>query len=107
MVMLIKNYAIMCSGLAVATLLGFQRPKQPATLILGTWHGTSTCIDKKTDTSCHDEEVIYDVDSAGSPRGPVRMSADKVVNGVRDNMGVFTLAYDSTSHSWSADLKNA
>lgn len=82
-------------------------PQEPARQIVGTWHGTSICADPQTDRACRDEEVIYDVDSAASPRGPVRFRADKVVAGVRENMGTLHLTYDSTTQSWSADLTTA
>ena len=78
--------------------------QSPAQAIVGTWHGTSTCVDKQVDRACKDEEVIYEIDSAAGPRGPVRISADKIVNGARDNMGVFRLTYDSTADLWFADL---
>ena len=64
----------------------------------------STCADKAHDTACHDEVVIYEVDSSASARGPVRWVADKVVNGTRENMGVLRLQYDTTTHVWSTDL---
>jgi hypothetical protein len=72
----------------------------PAGTIVGTWHGTSLCADKQVDRACHDEEVIYEIDSAAGPRGPVRWQADKIVNGVRENMGVSRLTYDSMAHNW-------
>jgi hypothetical protein len=86
--------------LLFALLFAMQGP-EPAKEILGVWHGTSLCVDKKIDTACHDEEVIYTVDSAATPRGPVRMQADKIVNGQRLDMGTFHLKYDSTTHAWS------
>jgi hypothetical protein len=90
----------------IVSLVGLivQGPGTPAARILGTWRGTSTCVDRQTDRACSDEVVIYDVDSAAGPQGPVRMSADKVVNGVRQPMGLLRLQYDSTSHSWFADF---
>lgn len=91
-----------CVVLLAGLLL--QAPGTPAARILGTWRGTSTCVDKQTDRACTDEVVIYDVDSAAGPRGPVRMSADKVVDGVRQPMGVLRLQYDSTSRTWFADF---
>ena len=78
--------------------------QSPAQAILGTWHGTSICVDKQVDRACKDVEVIYEIDSAVGPRGPVRISADKIVNGARDNMGVFRLTYDSTADLWFADF---
>jgi hypothetical protein len=56
--------------------------------ILGSWHGTSTCVDKVAYPSCHDEEVIYDV-AAISGSDSVTLRADKVVNGAREFMGEF------------------
>lgn len=87
--------AVMVVGLQAAT---------PADKIVGTWHGTSLCVDKQVDVACHDEDVIYEVDSAAGPRGPVRMQADKIVNGVRENMGVLRLTYDSAQDQWFVDL---
>ena len=70
--------------LAVAlALLAAQGPPTPAALIAGTWHGTSSCLDRLVDRACQNEEVVYQIDSAAGPRGPVTIRADKVVNGVR------------------------
>jgi hypothetical protein len=80
-------------------------PPGPATAILGTWHGSSICVDRIRDTACGDEEVIYQVDSAASPSGPVRMLADKVVNGSRQPMGGFHLSYDAVQRVWSVELR--
>jgi len=51
-------------------LLVFQAPETPAARILGTWHGTSICVDREADRACGDEAVIYEIDSAAGPRGP-------------------------------------
>ena len=89
----------------VATLRRvFQKPDTPAAKILGTWRGTSICADPQVDRACRDEEVVYDIDSAAGPSGPVRMRADKVVGGVRQAMGELRLRYDSTTDTWSAEV---
>lgn len=90
--------------LLLLSLLAAQSPTTPASRILGTWRGSSICVDRAHDTACKNEEVIYQVDSAQGPTGPVRMSADKVVNGAREEMGVLRLQYDSTAHVWFHDL---
>lgn len=77
---------------------------QPAMGILGEWRGRSLCTDQRADPACRDEEVIYRMDSAAGAEGRVRMRADKVVNGVREDMGDILLQYDSTAHGWFADL---
>jgi hypothetical protein len=98
-------------SLALSTLplalLTAQGPTAPAAQILGAWRGTSTCVDPQVDRACHDEEVIYVVDSAAGPRGPVSMRADKVVQGVRQPMGAFRLTYDSSTASWLAEFTTA
>jgi len=70
--------------------------------ILGSWHGTSTCVDKVRFPACKDEEVIYDVTAA---RGDtVTLRADKVVNGAREfmNESQFVRGADG---SWTAELE--
>jgi predicted GH43/DUF377 family glycosyl hydrolase len=79
--------------------------RTPAAAMVGTWHGTSLCVDKQVDRACRDEEVLYEIDSAAGPRGPVRWQADKIVNGVRENMGVSRLTYDSTAQNWFFDMQ--
>ena len=81
-----------------------QRAVSPVEQILGAWHGTSTCVDKQVDRACRDEEVIYVIDSAAGPRGPVRWQADKIVNGARELMGIVALTYDSTARLWFFDI---
>ena len=97
----------LAAGVLLVAALPAPAHPQAATLILGTWHGTSICADPQTDRACHDEEVFYQIDSAAGPRGPVRFRADKVVAGVREDMGTLSLTSDSTGRIWSADLKTA
>ena len=84
----------------VAVAIWQPQAKTPAEAIVGAWHGTSLCADKQVDTACHDEEALYVIDSAAGPRGPVRWVADKIVNGVRENMGISRLTYDSAGGDW-------
>jgi len=70
--------------------------------IVGSWHGTSTCVDKVKFPACNDEEVIYDVTAVATDT--VRLRADKVVNGKREfmNESQFVRAADG---SWVAELE--
>ena len=86
------------------TLLILQGPGTPASLIRGTWRGTSTCVEPAVDRACQDEQVIYQVDSATGPQGPVTLRADKLVNGVPQTMGTFRLSYDSSTRVWFVDF---
>lgn len=73
------SIAACCAG---GTPLSAQAPS-----IVGTWHGNSLCVDTVRHPACHDEEVIYEVTARASTRDTVDLRADKVVNGVREDMG--------------------
>jgi len=73
--------------------------------ILGSWRGTSRCVDKAHFPACRDEQVIYDVQRKGSARDTVTLRADKVINGAREFMGEFDFARAPDS-SWVAEYQN-
>jgi len=89
---------------AVIPLLWVPARTPPPDLV-GSWRGTSTCVDRVHFPACHDEQVIYDAQQKGRAPDTVTVRADKVVNGVRDFMGEFDfhLAPDST---WVAEYQN-
>ena len=97
--------ALVCVGLsaALASPAVAQKDSQagPAQLI-GTWRGTSTCTDRVAAPACNDETVVYEF-SAGPKPGLVHWKADKIVNGQREPMGEFDLAYDKTDACWKAE----
>src|SRR5882762_3155931 len=73
--------------------------------ILGSWRGTSLCVDKVHFPACKDEQVIYDVQRKGSSSDTVTLRADKVVNGVREFMGAFDFSREPDS-AWVAKYEN-
>lgn len=73
--------------------------------IVGSWHGTSTCVDKVHFPACNDEEVIYDVRARSGTADTVDLRADKVVNGVREFMGELVFGRRGDG-SWSSVFKN-
>ena len=62
-----------------------------ARAVVGSWHGTSTCVNKVAFPACHDEEVFYDVRPVGQSGDSVAVRADKVLNGAREFMGEYVL----------------
>src|SRR5215212_12254228 len=59
--------------------------------IEGTFRGTSICIQRHT--ACNDEHVVYYIvrigpDAAGVT--PVRVTANKIVNGIEEDMGALS-----------------
>jgi len=90
-------------ALIVFALAGLGSRAQHAGLV-GTWRGTSICADREHWPACNDEQVIYEARLKHRAPDTVTVSADKVVNGVRDNMGEydFVLAADS---SWVSEFR--
>ena len=71
---------------------------------LGTWHGTSTCINRKFAPACTDETVIYEVRRSDKP-GSAVLAADKAVNGERLPMGDLEFIYSETDGCWRSEFK--
>jgi hypothetical protein len=72
--------------------------------LIGTWRGTSTCVDKVKVPACKDEVVVYDAKAHPTAKDSVVISADKVVNGVREPMGDTTFGRDA-SGAWVSITK--
>src|SRR5512145_3386240 len=89
----------------LALALAWAPPNSQDMVILGSWRGTSLCVDKARFPACKDEQVIYDVQRKGGARDTVTLRADKVVNGVREFMGEFDFARSPDS-SWVAEYQN-
>jgi hypothetical protein len=71
--------------------------------LIGVWRGTSICTDRVAAPACNDETVVYEF-SAGAKPGTVHWAADKLVDGKRDRMGEFDLAYDTAEACWKAEF---
>ena len=86
----------------VALLLGAARPA--AAQIVGSWQGTSTCVDLVRFPACKNETVIYDVTAAGGT-DTVTIRADKIVNGEREFMAELTFIKQGDG-SWIGEFQN-
>jgi len=83
--------AIICSAVVAGSLVG-------------TWRGTSTCVDLEHFPACKDEQVIYEARLTHTSPDTVAIRADKLVNGAREFMGelYFIPLADS---SWVAEVR--
>ena len=72
--------------------------------IVGTWRGTSTCVDLKAAPACKDEVAVYEIAAAGA-KDEVIVKGYKVVGGERQFMGDldFTLGRDGV---WVCDFES-
>ena len=96
-----RCFVIMLAAAAAPGIAHAQ--SDPRAAIIGTWRGTSTCVDKAAFPSCHDEVVIYTV-TAASARDSIVMGADRITNGARVAMGDLTLGRDARG-DWVTELR--
>lgn len=94
--------ALLCFCSAAAAQTG------KAADVLGTWEGESICTVQPS--ACHDEHVIYEITQAANNK--LKMSADKVVNRERQNMGDLDCTYDGKTlacpiprGTWAFDIR--
>ena len=90
--------------LVVACVLG-EASAGPFEEIVGTWRGTSACVDRQAAPACTDEEVIYEIVVSPGRPDSVTVAADKVVDGKRVPMGSFDFTLEATSRSWTSELE--
>jgi len=91
---------------AVFPTLAFGQRGGVAQEIVGTWRGTSLCVDRKAAPGCNDEQVIYEISANARKPTAVIVKADKVVDGKRVPMGDLDFTHDSKSGSWTSEFKN-
>jgi len=84
----------------VTALLFFQ-----ASGLVGSWRGTSTCVDREHFPNCHDEEVIFDAVARGNTGDTVTVRADKIVQGHREFMGESNYVRGADG-LWVAEFRN-
>jgi len=94
------------SAVLVIVSIGFASPGLAQNALVGTWRGTSTCADEVAFPACKDEIVIYTARPLVPPADSVLVQADKIVNGVREEMGELRYGRDSAG-AWRAEFKNA
>ena len=70
--------------------------------LVGNWIGESICVGNRP--ACHDEQVIYRITKAPDASGNVTITADKIVNGKPELMGVLDFKYDSEKRTLVCDF---
>jgi hypothetical protein len=93
--------------LAVTPALVAAAAPPAAERILGTWRGTSICVDKATDRFCKDERVVYVFQPIEGRRDSVQLEASKIVGGKIELMGVIGLTRDSLTGVWSYEFTSS
>ena len=73
--------------------------------ILGTWTGTSTCVDRARHPACKDEVVVYEFREKPDAPDGVSLQADKIVDGQRVTMGELDFTWDPGEGAWLGEFR--
>ena len=73
--------------------------------IVGTWSGSSICVDRQAAPACNDEQVVYEINANPGKSDTVTAKADKIVDGKRLSMGVLEFTHDAKSGTWTSELE--
>ena len=71
--------------------------------IVGTWSGSSVCVDRQAAPACNDEQVVYEINASPGKPNTVTNKADKVVDGKRVSMGVLEFPRDAKNGRWTSE----
>lgn len=75
--------------------------------LVGNWSGESICVNKEKFPACNDEQVVYRIVVTTGKPSTVTITADKIVNGKPETMGVFDFAYDPRKRMLTSEFKNS
>ena len=109
-----KPISFIVSVVIVCSLFCCQAFAQKITIdsVVGVWKGTSLCQIKNS--PCHDEIVVYHITKGNTPDS-CSVQANKIVNGVEEDMGIVLFKLDkandelislSYNSKWVFKLKN-
>ena len=95
MLKLMVTASIALSAIVTAAVIcdAGSKPGDDGSNLVGNWTGDSICVGPFP--ACHDEKVIYRIPKAPDATGKVTITADKIVNGKPETMGVLDFKYDS------------
>ena len=99
------KYQLLCLVLLFAQCATAQKTVvQVDTLLVGTWQGTSICQVKNS--PCHDEVVVYHI-SKGNSADSFTIQANKIVNGVEEDMGILHFGYNGKTNQLVSNEYNS
>ena len=96
--------AFMLHALIVAGAVATPAPSDIGGFV-GTWRGTSTCVNREFAPACKDEVVVYEVARTDKP-GVAHMKAYKIVDGEKGLMGEMDYTFDAKNACWSGEFRN-
>jgi hypothetical protein len=97
------RHLIICAAFTFLSSCAMAQKTTVPDSVLGDWYGESKCVG--SNTSCHDEIVIYHLAAVKTESAKVHWSADRVVNGKADSMGDLDFDYDVANSVLTSEFK--
>src|SRR5260221_6778586 len=91
----------------VAPIARGETPSGTSDEIVGTWRGSSVCVDRQAAPACSDEQVVYEIRGMPGKPNMVTVKADKIVDGKRVPMGDLDFTHEAKSSTWITEFENA
>ena len=76
---------------------------QDAAQLVGDWRGESICLARRN--VCHDEQVIYHFALKPDTSDVLTLTADKIVDGKPETMGVLDFKYDRDKRTLTSEQR--
>lgn len=99
--------ALVRSALAAAMLSAVVARTTVAQSLLGRWQGSSTCVKAEWNSSCNNEQIVYEFAPLAPNLNHVLLHASKVVQGQIEPMGDDLPLSSATGKSWTGEFSNA
>ena len=97
---------ILAAILAAVAAASASPSPAPDDTLLGTWRGTSTCVDRPRHPACQDEVVVYEFRRKAGEEGVVTLNAGKIVEGQLLPMGELDFRWDAGRRAWTSEFRN-
>jgi hypothetical protein len=92
-------------GALLALLAGTAFAQGLRDRLVGTWRGTSLCLDRAALPACADEQVVYDIGAPTAEPDVIIVKADKIVEGRRVPMGEVSFRPDVATGRWVSEIE--
>ena len=99
-----KRYILMSLISLSGVYFAEGQTKKIDSMLIGVWRGTSICQVKNS--PCHDETVVYYI-SKGKGANDFTVQANKIVNGVEEDMGTVPFVYDENKNALISSAYNS
>ena len=96
---------VLSVGIVLALAAGSTFAQSGRDEFVGTWRGTSLCLNREALPACADEQVVYEITAPSGRTDLLIVKADKIVDGRRVPMGEVTFHPDMAEGRWVSEIE--